>query len=66
MQRGEVSLSSPYKSAHAGTSMHILNNFWHDLSKASVDQNFEGFNDLWTKIHDMEIHLKSVKNKLRN
>ncbi|CAL5431262.1 unnamed protein product [Camellia sinensis] len=34
-----------------------LNNFRHELSTALMAQTFEGFNDLCTKAHDMELHL---------
>ncbi|KAH7849922.1 hypothetical protein Vadar_025006 [Vaccinium darrowii] len=33
------------------------NNFRHELSTVLMAQTFEGFNDLWTKAHDMELHL---------
>lgn len=34
-----------------------FNNFRHELSTALMAQTFEGFNDLCTKAHDMELHL---------
>ncbi|KAH7859506.1 hypothetical protein Vadar_001968 [Vaccinium darrowii] len=36
-----------------------LNNFQHELSTALMAQTFEGFNDLCTKAHDMELHLSN-------
>lgn len=38
-----------------------LNNFSHDLSTALMPQTFEGFSDLCTKVHDIEIHLHKHK-----
>ena len=42
-----------------------LNNFRDDLSTAVIAQTFEGFNDLCTKAHDMELHL-SKRRRSRN
>lgn len=38
-----------------------LNNYRHDLSTVLIAQNFEGFNDLFTKARGIEIHLNKHK-----
>lgn len=38
-----------------------LNNLMQDLSTILIPQSFEGFIDLWTKAHDIEIHLNKLK-----
>lgn len=42
-----------------------LNNFRHDLSTTLIPQTFEGFNNLCTKAHDIEIHLNKQKKSLK-
>lgn len=43
------------------TGAMCLNNFPYDLSIALMPQTFEGFNYLYTKTHDDEIHLNKRK-----
>lgn len=38
-----------------------LNDFRHNLSTTLMPLTFEGFNDLCTKAHDIEIHLNKHK-----
>lgn len=38
-----------------------LNNFRHGLSTTLMSQKFNGFNDLCTKAHNVEIHLNKHK-----
>lgn len=49
---------------HLQELMHVcLNNFRPDLSTALMPLTFEGFNDIYTKAHDIEIHLSNKSAK---
>lgn len=45
--------------------MHVSQQLQHDLSTAPMPQTFKGFNDLYEKVHDTEIHLSKRKNNAK-
>lgn len=47
---------SPYKKVHM-----CVKKFRHNLSTTLMPQTFEGFNNLCTKEHNIEIHLNKRK-----
>lgn len=65
LQEGEITFRRPHKFTQQEVMRIYLNNFRHGLSITLMPQTFQGLNDLYTKVHDIGIHLNKSKESVK-